>query len=58
MRHTQYIEPLLRADFRMLETYRYVPKGDDEDPRLPCPIAACFAHGDLRCEGDLAEVSS
>ena len=30
---------------------QFLAKGAEEgnDPRLPCPIAACFAHGDARC---------
>ena len=40
-----FVEPLLRADFNLLETYRPAP-----GPRrkLPCPLIACCALGDDR----------
>lgn len=37
-----YVEPLLRADFRLLETYR------PPATKLPVPILACGARGDNR----------
>ncbi|KAJ8600973.1 hypothetical protein CTAYLR_006312 [Chrysophaeum taylorii] len=45
----RYVEPLLRADFRLLETYE--PKVE----RLPIPIVACGARGDDRFTSDQLE---
>ena len=43
----EYIEPLLRADFRLLETFE--PR---RTTRLACPVIACGANGDNRYSRD------
>lgn len=49
----EFVLPLLKADFKILETY--VPTRGRERP-LPCPIIACVADGDGRLlPGQLSE---
>ena len=43
----RYVEPMLRADFKLLETYEWTPK-----KQLRAPIVACAARGDDRVAPD------